>query len=105
MENSKKYVDSTEAGFKNLLDVHTHALEENSEKVIEILERLKESKLDEKNKRALKRIKSELRGIDRKIDTLGRAEEVKTPKPRLSKEKRKKIEEKKKIEGDDWFVF
>ena len=75
MESSK----STEKGFENLLDAHVSALEENSEKVVEILERLAESKLDIKNIKALKRIKSELNSIDRRLDTLGKAEKSAKP--------------------------
>lgn len=89
MGNSK----STEKGFENLLEAHTHALEKNSEKVVEILERLSTVKLDPKMQRTLKRIKSELKGIDNKLDTLGR--DVDTPK----------IKKIKKKEEDDWFEF
>ena len=81
MENSK----STEKGFENLLEAHTHALEQNSEKVVEILERLSKVKLDPKNQRILKRIKSELKGIDRKLDTLDKARVENLPSLKIKK--------------------
>ena len=93
MENSK---NSTENGFECLLNVHTNALKENSEKVVEILERLSEVKLDPKSKRALKRIKSELRSVDKRLDSLDKDNYI-------DLEKTKKI--KKVEEEENWFEF
>ena len=84
MANSK----STEKGFENLLEVHTHALEQNSEKVVEILERLSKVKLDLKTQRVLKRIKSEIKDIDSRLDKLDRAKVEDIPSLRISKNKK-----------------
>ena len=84
MANSK----STEKGFENLLEVHTHALEQNSEKVVEILERLSKVKLDPKSQKIIKRIKSELKSIDNKLDTLDRAKVEDIPSSRINKNKK-----------------
>lgn len=78
--------NSTEKGFENLLESHTHALEKNSEKVVEILERLSKVKLDIKTQRSLKRIKSELKSIDRKLDTLDRIKMEDIPELEINKE-------------------
>ena len=91
MANSK----STEKGFENLLEVHTHALEQNSEKVVEILERLSKVKLDLKTQRALKRIKSEIKDIDNKLDKLDRAKIEDIPSLKVKKNKKE----------ESWFEF
>ena len=58
-------------GFNNLIDVHTRALEENSERIIEALELLKDKKLTESDKKALSKIKSNLKRLNKDIDILG----------------------------------
>jgi len=80
-------------GAGSLLGVHINALEENSKKVVEILERLSTVDLGLKEKRVLKRIKSELKGIDRRIDSIDRE---------LSKQD--EVKDVKKDE-EDWFAF
>lgn len=74
-------------GFEQLLGVHTHALEENSQEVVQILEILSKKKLSVKDKNSLKKISKELKSVDKRIDSLGRA-------PKLQEEKE-----------DDWFQF
>ena len=61
---------SKNKGFENLLEVHTKALEENSESIVEILQLLSNAKLNVSQKNSLKKIKSELKGIDKKIDSM-----------------------------------
>ena len=84
-DNKKKVSSATDKGFENLLGVHLEALEDNSKSVVEILELLANKKLPPRYKNSLKKIKSELKGIDKKIDSLGR-----TPKTE---------------ESEDWFEF
>lgn len=86
---------SLDTGANNLLDAHINALGENSKKVVEILERLSEAKLTSKDKRALKRIKSELKNIDKRFDSLDTKELNYTGYQEV-----KDIEEE-----EDWFAF
>ena len=83
-------------GAQGLLGVHVGALEENSKKVVEILERLSKNKLSLKDKKALKRIKSELKNIDKRIDALDSSKYFEN-----YQEDNVEIED----EGDDWFAF
>ena len=69
-------------GMEQLLNVHTQALEDNSESIVEILELLASKDLSVKDKKALKDIKRELKGIDKTLDSLGRQSV---------------------IDGEDWF--
>ena len=69
-------------GMEQLLNVHTQALEDNSESIVEILELLASKDLSAKDKKALKDIKRELKGIDKTLDSLGRQSV---------------------IDGEDWF--
>ena len=62
---------SANKGFENLIGVHTKALEENSKGLVEILEILSEKSLDKKSLSQIKKIKKELRGIDKRLDRLG----------------------------------
>ena len=55
-------------GFEQLLGVHTAALEENSQSLVEILQLLSEKNLSVKDKNSLKRISKELKAVDKKID-------------------------------------
>ena len=71
----KKTSKVPNSGFKTLLGVHTQALELNSQEIVDILEVLSEKKLDSKDKKSLQKIKRELRGIDRKVDSLGVSDE------------------------------
>lgn len=57
-------------GMEDLLDVHTKALENNSKSLVEILELLSHRDLQLKDKEALKKVKRELKVIDRKVDSL-----------------------------------
>jgi hypothetical protein len=59
-------------GMEQLLNVHTQALEDNSESIIEILELLSSKELSEKDKRVLRDVKNELKSIDKTLDSLGR---------------------------------
>ena len=63
---------SASAGFNNLIGVHTKALEENSKSLVEILEILSEKKLTKNDIAELKEIKKEIKGIDKRIDKLGK---------------------------------
>lgn len=58
-------------GFEKLLGAHTKALRDNSDSVIEILELLQGKKLSPKDKKELKAIKRELKGIDDRLNSLG----------------------------------
>lgn len=57
---------------EQLLNVHTQALENNSESIVEILELLSSKELSEKDKKVLRDIKRELKGIDKTLDSLGK---------------------------------
>lgn len=59
-------------GMEKLLDVHTKALEDNSESIVEILELLFSKPLSVSDKRTLKGIRRELKEIDGTLDSLGR---------------------------------
>ena len=82
---SKDKRKAADKGFEQLMGVHLNALEENSQSVVEILELLKDKKLSAKDKSSLKKISRELKAVDKKIDSLGKAP---------------KVEEK---EEDEWF--
>lgn len=99
MSQEKKFNE----GANNLLDVHIKALDENSKKVVEILERLSKEKLSVKDKRALKRIKSEYNGVDKKLNSFIKTEN----KPVKRSNKKVYLEEVEKVdkEEDDWFAF
>ena len=87
MRNSgKSKREAASKGFEQLLGVHTAALEENSQSVVEILQLLSEKQLSAKDKNSLKKISRELKSVDKRIDKLGKS-------PNLSKEK----------EDDEWF--
>lgn len=86
MNVGKKKSYATNQGFENLFSVHLNALEDNSKSVVEILELLSKKSLSKRDKNAINEIKSELKGIDKKIDNLG-----KSPK-------QEKVE-------DNWFEF
>lgn len=58
-------------GFDGLINVHTHALEENSKEIANMLESLSEKKLSKQELRTLDFIKKELRRLDKEIDNLG----------------------------------
>lgn len=62
----------TNKGMENLLNVHTKALEDNSESIVEILELLTSKDLSVKDKSTLKKIRKELKGIDKTLDSLGK---------------------------------
>ena len=72
----------TNSGMEQLLNVHTQALEDNSESIVEILELLASKDLSSKDKKVLKDIKRELKGIDKTLDSLGKQDI---------------------IDGDNWF--
>ena len=57
---------------EQLLNVHTQALEDNSESIVEILELLASKDLSVKDKKVLKDIRRELKGIDKTLDSLGK---------------------------------
>lgn len=59
-------------GMEQLLNVHTQALEDNSESIVEILELLSSKDLSVKDKKVLKDIRRELKGIDKTLDSLGK---------------------------------
>ena len=84
---SKEKKKAADKGFEQLLGVHTAALEENSQSVVEILQILAEKELSAKDKNSLKQINRELKSIDKKIDSLGKA-------PKFEEEKE-----------TDWFEF
>jgi hypothetical protein len=84
----KDKLKAAEKGFENLLGVHMYALEENSQSLVEILELLKDRELSAKDKNALKKIGREIKAVDKKIDSLGKAPSIKVEK-----------------EEEDWFPF
>lgn len=84
MNDKKKAANK---GFEQLLGVHLNALEENSQSVVEILQILAEKKLSAKDRSSLKKISRELKSVDKKIDSLGKA-------PKVQEEKE-----------DNWFEF
>ena len=90
--------ENFDMGANSLLDVHIKALDENSKKVVEILERLSKAKLSPKDTRALKRIKSEYSGVDRKLNSFLNSESKTGKKIYIEDEEPKK-------EEDDWFAF
>ena len=59
-------------GMEQLLNVHTQALENNSDSIVEILELLSSKELSEKDKKVLRDIKKELKGMDKTLDSLGK---------------------------------
>ena len=59
-------------GMEQLLNVHTQALENNSDSIVEILELLSSKELSEKDKKVLRDIMKELKGIDKTLDSLGK---------------------------------
>ena len=63
-------------GMEQLLNVHTQALENNSESIVEILELLSSKDLSEKDKKVLRDIKKELKGIDKTLDSLGKETKI-----------------------------
>ena len=81
----QKKSKSASKGFEKLLGVHTQALEDNSKSVVEILEILSQKQLSIKDKSALKKVKKELKGIDKTLDALGKESEIR--------------------EEEDWFGF
>ena len=87
MSLSKEKRQSANKGFEQLLGVHLNALEENSQSVIKILEILSEKQLSAQDKDSLKKISRELKAVDKKMDSFGKAS---------------KVQEKKE---DDWFEF
>ena len=74
--NRKSKKLSADEGLTALLGVHTKALEENSQSVVEILELLSLKTLTPRDKNALKKIKKELKGIDKRLDNLGNIEQA-----------------------------
>lgn len=86
MSLNKKKMRAADKGFEQLLGVHMAALEENSHSVVEILQILSEKELSAQDKNSLKKISRELKSVDKKIDSLGKA-----PKPQE--------------ESENWFEF
>lgn len=82
MSLSKDKRKAANKGFEQLLGVHTAALEENSQSVVEILQLLSEKTLSAKDKNSLKKISRELKAVDKKIDSLGKAPVVEEQKER-----------------------
>ena len=60
----------TNKGMEQLLNVHTQALEDNSESIIEILELLASKDLSINDRKTLRSIKKELKTIDKTLDSL-----------------------------------
>ena len=85
--HSNKRQQAANKGFEQLLGVHLNALDENSQSVVEILQILSEKQLSAKDKSALKKISRELKSVDKRIDSLGKA-------PKIQEEKE-----------DNWFEF
>lgn len=71
-KNKLQKRSNTSKGMEQLLNVHTQALESNSESIVEILELLSSKDLSVKDKKVLKDIKRELKGIDKTLDSLGK---------------------------------
>ena len=88
MSLSKNKREAANKGFEQLLGVHTAALEENSQSVVEILQLLSEKQLSAKDKNSLKKISRELKSVDKRLDSLGKAPKVKEEK-----------------ESENWFEF
>lgn len=55
---------------EQLLNVHTQALEDNSESIVEILELLASKDLSINDRKTLRSIKKELKTIDKTLDSL-----------------------------------
>ena len=87
MSSNKSKREVANKGFEQLLGVHTAALEENSQSVVEILQLLSEKQLSAKDKNSLKKISRELKSVDKRLDNLGKA-------PKLQEERE---------EEDNWF--
>lgn len=60
----------TNKGMEQLLNVHTQALEDNSESIVEILELLASKDLSINDRKTLRSIKKELKIIDKTLDSL-----------------------------------
>lgn len=71
-KNVLRKESNSNKGMEQLLNVHTQALEDNSESIVEILKLLSSKKLSVKDKKVLKDIKRELKGIDKTLDSLGK---------------------------------
>lgn len=73
MSLNKDKKQSINKGFEKLLGVHLNALEDNSKSVVEILEILSQRELSHRDKEALKKVRREIKGIDSKINSLGKS--------------------------------
>lgn len=69
MQKSDKF-KSAEASIEKLVGVHERALAENSKDVIEILEVLTKSSQTKKYRTELRKIKKEIKNVDKKLDGL-----------------------------------
>ena len=58
-------------GFDGLINVHTHALGENSKEIADMLKALSKKELNKQELKTLDFIKKELRRLDKEIDNLG----------------------------------
>ena len=63
--------NSSSAGFDNLINIHTAALEENSNMIAKMLEELSNKKLSANNIKDIKFIKRELKRLNNELDNLG----------------------------------
>ena len=64
-------MQKAEAGLEKIVGAHERALAQNSKDVVEILELLaKRTSLSDKNKKELRKIKNEIKGMDKKLDCI-----------------------------------
>lgn len=63
--------NSSSSGFDSLINVHTAALEENSNMIAKMLEELSNKKLSTNNIKDIKFIKRELKRLNNELDNLG----------------------------------
>ena len=59
-----------EEGFNNLIDVHTNAIEKNSNKIVEALEALSDKHLSYNEMKQLKSIRAALNRLNKDIDKI-----------------------------------
>ena len=71
MKKKSKNTEKISNGFNGLINTYIAALEENSEDIASMLEKLKGRKLSEANKDFLKDFKKQLKRIDGNLKKLG----------------------------------
>ena len=101
-------MQKAEVGLGKIVGAHEKALEQNSKEVVEILERLTKTFLNESHKKDIKKIKAEIKDMDRKLDCIDALNNFKNSaiilEDNKQEEQSKELLEDEDIEmEDDWF--